>query len=184
MTSINTPKIEHDNLTNLTNTATYIFALGGLEEIGKNMYCFEQANEIIVIDVGIKFVDSASFAADLIVPDFSYLIRNKEKIKAIFITHGHEDHIGGVPYLLKALDIPFIYAPRLAAELIRDKLHKFKIKTDTKIVEIDATTNQNFNTKHFKIEYFQINHSIPDSYGIMIETINGIIVSTGDFKFD
>lgn len=166
-----------------TSQATKIFALGGLEEVGKNTYVVEEGNEIILIDAGVKFPDATMPGIEAVIPDYSYLKENKEKIKGIFITHGHEDHIGGIPYLLKEIDtIPKIYAPKLAAALIRHKLKDKGVKTKTKIEVIDG--NSIIKTKKFTINFFAVNHSIPDAFGVCVKSANGRIVSTGDYKFD
>lgn len=166
-----------------TNVPTKVFALGGLEEVGKNTYVIAQGNEIILIDAGVKFPSATMPGIEAVIPDYTYLKENQEKIKAIFITHGHEDHIGGLPYLLKEITtIPKIYAPRLAAELIRRKLKDRGVKSKTKIEEIDSNTL--VKTKNFTVSFFAVNHSIPDAYGVYVKTSNGNIVSTGDYKFD
>ncbi|WP_342277672.1 ribonuclease J [Spiroplasma endosymbiont of Nephrotoma flavescens] len=167
---------------------TKVFALGGLEEVGKNTYCIEHDDEIIIIDAGVKFPEGILLGIDAIIPDYTYLKENAKKVKVIFITHGHEDHIGGIPYLLKEINIPFIYAPRLAAALIRERLKEFNIGQKTKIIEIDGS-NEDQNKmkgllKNFQLKYFAVNHSIPDAFGIAINTPNGKVVTTGDYKFD
>lgn len=162
---------------------TKVFALGGLEEVGKNTYVIEQDNEIIIIDVGVKFADSSMPGIEAVIPDYSYLKENKHKIKGIFITHGHEDHIGGIPYLLKEInDIPTIYAPNLAAALIRHKIKDKGVKSKVKINIVDGKSK--IKTSRFIISFFAVNHSIPDAYGICVESSNGTIVTTGDYKFD
>ena len=161
---------------------TSIFALGGLEEIGKNTYCIEYDDEIIMLDAGVKFPNSTQLGVSAVVPDYSYLVENKAKLKGLFITHGHEDHIGGIPYLLQNVTVPVIYAPPLAAALIRDRIKEFKLQDAT--VVRDYEPDDIYATKHFKIEFCAINHSIPDSFGIRVETPNGAIFSTGDYKFD
>ncbi|WJG69857.1 ribonuclease J [Spiroplasma ixodetis] len=162
---------------------TKIFALGGLEEVGKNTYVIEQDNEIIIIDAGVKFADASMPGIEAVIPDYSYLKENKHKIKGIFITHGHEDHIGGIPYLLKEIsDIPAIYAHNLAAALIRHKIKDKGIKSKIKINIVDG--NSKIKTNRFIISFFAVNHSIPDAYGICVENSNGTVVTTGDYKFD
>ena len=166
---------------NKNNIDTRIFALGGLGEVGKNMYCIECGNEIIITDVGIIFPSNELPGVDYIIPDFSYLKKNEQKIKALFITHGHEDHIGGIPFLLSYINIPCIYAPNQAAGLIRKKLEDKNIRYKNLYVYTE-TTKVRF--KNMNVEFFRTTHSIPDSHGIVINTINGTIVTTGDFKFD
>lgn len=160
---------------------TKIFALGGLGEVGKNMYCFMTDNEIIITDVGIVFPDNELPGIDYIIPDFTFLKKNEKKIKALFITHGHEDHIGGIPYLLQTLEIPAIYAPNQAVCLIKKKLEDKNIRYNNLYVYTEQTKVK---YKSMNVEFFRTTHSIPDSHGIVINTPNGTIVSTGDFKFD
>lgn len=180
---INNKVINQIKPNNSHPTATKIFALGGLEEVGKNTYVIEQNNEIILIDAGVKFPDATMPGIEAVIPDYSYLKEHKTKIKAIFITHGHEDHIGGIPYLLKEVDtIPKIYAPKLASALIRYKLKDKSVKTKTKIEIIDNTSI--IKTHNFIVNFFAVNHSIPDAFGVCVKTSNGTIVSTGDYKFD
>ena len=164
------------------STKTLVFALGGLGEVGKNMYCIQHGDSIVVIDSGVMFGDEYLPGVDYVLPDYSYLIENRDKVKALLITHGHEDHIGGIPFLLKSLNIPCIYAPRLAAAFIRNKLEENKIERKCKIIEIDE--NSNFKVDCFLFSFFNTTHSIPDSMGIVIDTPNGKIVETGDFKVD
>ena len=160
---------------------TLFFALGGLGEVGKNMYVIEHDDEIIVIDAGVMFPKDELLGIDYVLADYTYLINNKSKIKALFITHGHEDHIGGIPFLLNDVDIPVIYASNVAAALIKHKLEDRNIKyNNIKLINEDVIAN----FKHFKVEFFRTTHSIPDSYGLAIHTPNGVIVTTGDFKFD
>ena len=159
---------------------TKVFALGGLGEVGKNMYCVMHNDEIIIVDSGVMFPEEELLGIDYVIPDYSYLKQNEEKIKALLITHGHEDHIGGIPFLLQRVNIPKIYAPYQAKELIDKKLLEKNIKK--KIIVYNEDTK--IKTKHFSIEFFRTTHSIPDSHGISITTPNGVIVMTGDFKFD
>lgn len=160
---------------------TKIFALGGLGEVGKNMYCIMQGNEIIIIDSGILFPEESLLGIDYVIPDYSFLKKNENKIKGLFITHGHEDHIGSISYLLQSVNIPTIYAPNQAANLIKKKLADKNIRYDN-IVVYDETSK--FRFKNFEIEFILTTHSIPDSYSIVVNTANGTIVHTGDFKFD
>ena len=159
---------------------TKVFALGGLGEVGKNMYCVMHNDEIIIVDSGVMFPEEELLGIDYVIPDYSYLKQNEEKIKALLITHGHEDHIGGIPFLLQRINIHKIYAPYQAKELIDKKLLEKNIKK--KIIVYNEDTK--IKTKHFSIEFFRTTHSIPDSHGISITTPNGVIVMTGDFKFD
>ncbi len=161
---------------------TLVYALGGLGEVGKNMYCFEQDNEIIIVDAGVKFPDDDLLGVEYVIPDYTHLIKNQDKIKALIITHGHEDHIGGIPFLLMACKIDKIYAPRFAKALIEKKLNERRRKFNTKIIEINEDSS--ISTNYFKVGFFNTIHSIPDSLGVLINTPNGRIVETGDFKFD
>ena len=163
------------------NDDTKIFALGGLGEVGKNMYCVMYNNQIIITDAGILFPQGELLGIDYVIPDFSFLKKNESKIKALFITHGHEDHIGGIPFLLSTVNIPAIYAPNQAVGLIRRKLEDRGIQYNNLYV-YDEKTKVKF--KNMEVEFFRTTHSIPDSHGICITTPNGTIVTTGDFKFD
>ena len=161
-------------------SATKVFALGGLGEVGKNMYCVMHENEIIIIDAGVTFPDDV-MGVDYIIPDFTFLKKNERKIKALFITHGHEDHIGAIPFLLQNVNIPFIYAPNQAIGLIKKKLEERNIQYKNLFVYSEKSK---IKFKHLMVEFFMTTHSIPDSHGICIHTPNGTIVETGDFKFD
>lgn len=161
-------------------SVTKVFALGGLGEVGKNMYCVMHENEIIIIDAGVTFPDDV-IGVDYIIPDFTFLKKNERKIKALFITHGHEDHIGAIPFLLQNVNIPFIYAPNQAIGLIKRKLEERKIQYKNLFVYNEQSK---IKFKHMMVEFFMTTHSIPDSHGICIHTPNGNIVTTGDFKFD
>ena len=163
------------------NGNTEVIALGGLGEVGKNMYVIKHNNELIIIDAGVMFPKDELLGIDYVIPDYTFLKENEDKIKALIITHGHEDHIGGIPFLLQSVKIPMIYAPNQAAELIRKKIEERSIPfKDIKVID----ENTKIKTKHFEVEFFNTTHSIPDSLGIAINTPNGVIVSTGDFKFD
>lgn len=161
---------------------TLVYALGGLGEVGKNMYCFEHDDEIIIIDAGVKFPDDELLGVDYVIPDYTHLIKNKDKIKALIITHGHEDHIGGIPFLLLSCPIKKIYAPRFAKALIERKLQERRRLAATTVTEINEDSS--ITTDYFRIGFFNTVHSIPDSLGVLINTPNGRIVETGDFKFD
>ncbi len=165
----------------MKNKNTQVFALGGLGEVGKNMYCVRHNDEIIIVDAGVMFPDDDLLGIDYVIPDFTYLQENADKIKYLLITHGHEDHIGGIPFLLQQVKIPKIYAPAQAKELIEKKLEEKQINYKDLYVYTEKTI---LKTKYFNIEFFRTTHSIPDSHGISITTPNGTIVMTGDFKFD
>ena len=159
-----------------------IYALGGLGEVGKNMYCFENEEQIVIIDCGVKFPGVEFPGIDYIVPDFTHLKNNKNKIRALIITHGHEDHIGGIPFLIQNVNIPVIYAPRLACALIKNRLEEYRMADRVKIVEYNSDTKVKIGD--YDISFFRVTHSIPDSFGVVIDTREGRIVSTGDFKVD
>ncbi len=161
-----------------------VFALGGLGEVGKNTYCIEYKDEIIVIDAGIKFPGDSLLGVEYVLGDYTYLVENKEKVAALIITHGHEDHIGGIKFLLQQIpSLPVIYAPQLATSLIRNKVSNtiLSSKPDFLNLIVDDTK---IKLKNMEIEFFRTNHSIPDSFGVVVRTKEGVIVHTGDFKFD
>lgn len=160
---------------------TKIVILGGLGEVGKNMYCVMHDDEIIIIDAGIMFPEGAPLGIDYVLPDFTFLKQNEEKIKALVITHGHEDHIGAIPFLIGEVNIPAIYAPNQAKELIALKLQDKNIRYDNLYAYNDQTV---LKFKNITVEFFRTTHSIPDSHGILVKTPDGNIVTTGDFKFD
>lgn len=163
------------------SNALSIFALGGINEIGKNMYVIEYNNDLVVVDCGAKFADESLLGIDLIIPDVSYLVENQHKIRGLVITHGHEDHIGGIPYFLKKLNVP-VYATRFTLGLIELKLKEHKLLRESTLVEIHSESELSFG--EMKASFFKISHSIPDCLGILFKTPEGNIVHTGDFKFD
>ena len=158
-----------------------IIPLGGLEEIGKNITVFEYGNEIILVDCGLEFPEDDMLGVDLVIPDITYLERNKEKIKGLVITHGHEDHIGAIPYILKQINIP-IYATKLTVALIKNKLEEHNLEKTAKIHVVEQGKTINFGK--IKVEFIRSNHSIPDSVMLAIHTPVGIVLHTGDFKID
>ncbi|SFL45097.1 ribonuclease J [Paenibacillus sp. 1_12] len=158
-----------------------IFALGGVGEIGKNMYVVQYANDIVVIDCGLKFPEEDMLGIDIVIPDISYLLENRDKVRGIIITHGHEDHIGGLSYVLRQLNVP-IYATKLTLGLIETKLREAGLLGDTKRNLINSESELSLGC--MTASFFKTNHSIPDSVGVCIATPEGNVVHTGDFKFD
>lgn len=158
-----------------------IFALGGINEIGKNMYVVQYADDIFIIDCGGKFPDESLLGIDLIIPDITYLEENQDKIRALIVTHGHEDHIGGIPYILRKLNLP-IYATRFTLGLIELKIDEHRLHGNTKLITIDSNSKLEFGET--TISFFRVSHSIPDCLGVVFHTPEGNVVHTGDFKFD
>lgn len=158
-----------------------IIPLGGKGEVGDNMIAIEDDESIIILDSGIMFPEDNHFGVDLVMPDITYLVDNKEKIKGIFISHGHEDHIGAIPYVLREIKAP-IYGTRLTLGLIQLKLKEFGLLKETKLIEV--ATGEQVKAGTFEIEFININHSIPDSVAMAIRTKVGTIIYTGDYKFD
>ena len=159
-----------------------IIPLGGLHEVGKNITVFQYDNEMIVVDCGLSFPEDDMLGVDLVIPDITYIIKNQEKLKGMVITHGHEDHIGSVPYFLKQVNTP-IYGTRLTLGLIKNKLEEHRLVDSTKLNEVNPGETIKLG-KHFKVEFIQSSHSIPDSVMLAIHTPVGTVLHTGDFKVD
>ena len=159
-----------------------IIPLGGLHEVGKNITVFQYDNEMIVVDCGLSFPEDDMLGVDLVIPDITYIIKNQEKLKGMVITHGHEDHIGSVPYFLKQVNTP-IYGTKLTLGLIKNKLEEHRLVDSTKLNEVNPGETIKLG-KHFKVEFIQSSHSIPDSVMLAIHTPVGTVVHTGDFKVD
>ena len=159
-----------------------IIPLGGLGEIGKNMMAVECGDDIIVVDCGVQFPEDNMPGVDLIIPDVSYLVERIDRVRGILITHGHEDHIGALPFVLPQLNAP-VYAPRLAHRLISAKLKEHRATRGAEVQDIEPGTPYKFG-EHMQVTWFRVCHSIPDAMGIAIETPSGVIIHTGDFKID
>ncbi|MFD0771110.1 ribonuclease J [Bacillus sp. CGMCC 1.60114] len=158
-----------------------VFALGGVGEIGKNMYCVEIDSEIFIVDAGLMFPEEEMFGIDIVIPDITYLVENKERVKGLFLTHGHEDHIGGIVYVLRKLAIP-VYGTKLTNGLVKEKLGEAGMLGRVDLKTIDSNTTVEFDTT--TVSFFKTTHSIPDAVGVCFHTSQGAIVYTGDFKFD
>ena len=158
-----------------------IISLGGLNEIGKNVTVYEYGGDIIVVDVGMGFPDDDMYGIDVVIPDFTYLIKNRDKIRGIFLTHGHEDHIGSIPYLLRDVQAP-IYATRMTAGLVKLKLEEHRLLDKTKLITCEA--GETVKAGKFSVEFIHVNHSIADACGFAIKCPVGVCVHTGDFKID
>lgn len=173
--SNNTPKFEFkkENLK--------IIPLGGLDEIGKNITVFEYGNDIVLVDCGLEFPEDDMLGVDLVIPDITYLEKNQEKIRGLVITHGHEDHIGAIPYLLKQINVP-IYATKLTIGLIKNKLEEHKLVASTKLVTVEQGQTIHFGS--IRVEFIRSSHSIPDSVMLAISSPAGTVLHTGDFKID
>lgn len=156
-----------------------VITLGGVNEIGKNITALEYGNDIILVDCGVAFPGDEMLGIDLVIPDFSYLKKNASKIRGLFITHGHEDHIGGIPFLLKEISVP-LFGTKLTLGLVENKLKEHNLQADTRIVtEVDKLV-----AGCFKVEFIPVNHSIADSSALAIETPVGMVIHSGDFKID
>ena len=158
-----------------------IISLGGLNEIGKNLTVYEYGGDIIIVDVGMGFPDDDMYGVDVVIPDFSYLVKNQNKIRAIFLTHGHEDHIGSIPYLLRSVNAP-IYATRMTAGLVKLKLEEHRLLDKAKLITCEA--GETVKAGKFSVEFIHVNHSIADAVAFAIKTPVGTVVHTGDFKID
>lgn len=163
------------------NESIKLIALGGVGEIGKNMYLVEVDGEIFVVDAGLMFPENEMLGIDIVIPDISYLIENKDRVKAIFLTHGHEDHIGAIYYVISKLNVP-VYGTRLTLALAKAKLKEKEFKGNADFQEIHSNSRLQFES--VDVSFFKTNHSIPDAVGICFHTSEGMIVHTGDFKFD
>ena len=166
----------------MTTEKIRLVPLGGLGEVGKNMMVVEYGNDIIIIDAGVMFPDEEMFGVDLVIPDTSYLADKKHRIRGILITHGHEDHVGGLPYILPMLDFPPVYATRLTHGLISVKLKEHRLLEKASVTIV--TPGDQLELGEVLVEFFRVNHSIPDAVGIVIRTPIGTVVHTGDYKFD
>ncbi|MGN0528042.1 MAG: ribonuclease J, partial [Eubacterium sp.] len=155
--------------------------LGGMNEIGKNMTVYEYNNDMFIVDCGLAFPDDQLPGIDMVIPDFTYIKNNAQRLRGIIITHGHEDHIGGLAYLLKEVNIP-VYATKLTIGLIKGKLDEHKILKNAKLIEVKAGDTISLNS--FRVELIHVNHSIPDAVGLAITSPAGTIIQTGDFKID
>jgi len=164
------------------NNKVQVIPLGGVGEIGKNMFLIKYQNEMLIFDAGLAFPEEEMLGIDVVIPDISYLLENKDKIKGLILTHGHEDHIGAVPYIVSDLDIP-VYGTKLTLGLLKAKLQEFPQHKNLKLNEVSPGETLRISS-NFQLEFFRTNHSIPDTVGVVISTPPGLIVYTSDFKFD
>ena len=158
-----------------------IIPLGGLNEIGKNITAIEYKNDIVIIDCGLKFPDEDMFGIDVVIPDITYLIKNKDKVSGIFLTHGHEDHIGALPYVLKQLNVP-VYGTKLTLGIVETKLKEHNLLSTTELITVKPRDVIRLNS--VSVEFIKTNHSIADSVAIAVHTPLGAVLHTGDFKVD
>ncbi|EIN14792.1 Hypothetical protein MAGb_3990 [Mycoplasmopsis agalactiae 14628] len=165
-------------------TPTRIIPIGGVQEIGKSTLIIEHGKHIVIIDAGIKFADTATTGIKGIIPDYKYLKERKDNIEGLFITHGHEDHIGGVVYLVKQVHLKRIYAPKIAIQYLKLKFEEHKITHKVEFIEIEKSAVHEFGNGQVKVDFWTAQHSIPDAFGIRVTTPNGSIMCTGDFRFD
>nr|WP_318029150.1 ribonuclease J [Mycoplasmopsis bovis] len=165
-------------------TPTRIIPIGGVQEIGKSTLIIEHDKHIVIIDAGIKFADTATTGIKGIIPDYKYLKERKDNIEGLFITHGHEDHIGGVVYLVKQVHLKRIYAPKIAIQYLKLKFDEHKITHKVEFIEIEKSAVHEFGNGKIKVDFWTAQHSIPDAFGIRVTTPNGSVMCTGDFRFD
>ena len=158
-----------------------IYPLGGLGEVGKNITLYECQGDMLLVDCGLVFPDSDMYGIDLVIPDFTFVLQNKDRIKGVVITHGHEDHIGSLPYLLREFNVP-VYATRLTLGLIKNKLEEHGLASSAKLHEIEP--RRKIKLGCFTVEPIHVNHSIPDAVAFAIECPAGVVIHTGDFKVD
>ena len=162
-------------------TPVKIIPLGGLNEIGKNMTAYECGNDIFIVDCGIAFPDTDMLGVDLVIPDFSYVERNKDRVRGVVLTHGHEDHIGGLPFLLKVVNVP-VYGTRLTLALVEGKLKEHGLLGSVQLNVVRPRDTVKLGC--MAVEFIRVNHSIPDAVALAIHTPAGVIIQTGDFKID
>lgn len=158
-----------------------IVSLGGVDEVGKNMYIVEVDDEIIIVDAGLKYPEDDMFGIDIVIPDITYLLENSHRVKGIIASHGHDDHIGAIPYLLRRINVP-VYGTKLTLALIDEKCKEINLQFKPTFKEVDTTSHVTIG--RVKVSFFRTTHNIPDSTGVIIHTSQGAIVYTGDFKFD
>ena len=177
------PKSDSTNLPPILEQGKLrVIPIGGVEKIGINTMAIEYGDDLIIIDMGFGFPSEKQSGVDYLIPNYSYVKENLSKLRGVVITHGHMDHIGAIPYVIKELGNPMIYAGKLATELIKEKCEEFALQDTIKIQEVTSVSKYNLGV--FEISYFRVNHNIPDSFGCLIKTPVGNIVHTGDFKFD